>query len=71
MMMWLKACPRCRGDLFLDSDYYGNYVCCIQCGHTLDESRQSVLQQRLLAGSAAARLPEVSAALRTRGEKVA
>ncbi len=37
MMMWFKACPRCRGDLFLDSDYYGPAVSCIQCGHTLQE----------------------------------
>jgi hypothetical protein len=36
-MIWLKSCPRCRGDLFMDSDYYGRFVSCIQCGATLDK----------------------------------
>jgi len=36
-MMWLKACPRCRGDMVMDSDYYGPSVSCIQCGYTLDK----------------------------------
>lgn len=45
-MMWLKACPRCGGDLFMDSDYYGHFVCCIQCGVTLDKSQQTALQRR-------------------------
>ena len=32
-MVWLKACPRCqRGDLKLDSDMYGKFVQCVQCG---------------------------------------
>jgi DNA-directed RNA polymerase subunit M/transcription elongation factor TFIIS len=41
--MWPKACPRCGGDLFLDSDYYGNYVSCIQCGYALERSDRSLL----------------------------
>ena len=53
-MMWLKACPRCRGDLVLDSDYYGNYVSCIQCGASLDKSQQSSFQQRLFVNRPAA-----------------
>jgi hypothetical protein len=31
-MMWLKACPRCLGDLISESDFYGSYVVCLQCG---------------------------------------
>lgn len=32
-MVWLKACPRCqRGGLKLDSDMYGKFVQCVQCG---------------------------------------
>jgi hypothetical protein len=31
-MMWLKGCPRCHGDLVLESDYYGQYATCLQCG---------------------------------------
>jgi hypothetical protein len=31
-MVWLKACPRCLGDLISESDLYGSYVACLQCG---------------------------------------
>ena len=26
------ACPRCGGDLSIESDVYGVYIACIQCG---------------------------------------
>jgi len=45
-MIWMKSCPRCHGDLFLDTDYYGQYVCCIQCGNTLDNAEESRLLQK-------------------------
>jgi hypothetical protein len=35
-MVWLKACPRCHGDLFLDSDHYGMFKMCVQCGYARD-----------------------------------
>ena len=35
-MLMLKACPRCRGDLYVDRDFYGQYKQCIQCGHMED-----------------------------------
>lgn len=44
-MMWLKACPRCRGDLFLDGDAYGQFVSCIQCGHMLDKAQENTLMR--------------------------
>ena len=31
-MFWLKGCPRCSGDLYVDQDQYGPFVTCIQCG---------------------------------------
>ena len=31
-MYFLKQCPRCRGDLITDSDQYGDFVSCLQCG---------------------------------------
>ena len=34
-MFWLKACPRCQGDLYREEDLFGSYVACIQCGHEL------------------------------------
>ena len=43
-MLVLKGCPRCRGDVFYDSDYYGVYKQCIQCGYLedVDTSREQV-----------------------------
>ena len=35
-MVWLKECPRCQGDLFLDQDFYGKFKTCIQCGYMRD-----------------------------------
>jgi hypothetical protein len=35
MKLWLKACPKCAGDLILKQDFDGAYVECIQCGDEL------------------------------------
>jgi len=43
-MMWLKACPRCHGDLTAEEDIYGNYVSCLQCGHVLTEDQETELR---------------------------
>jgi hypothetical protein len=74
--MWLKSCPRCRGDLVLDSDFYGGYVSCIQCGASLNTKAPSPLQQRLLADAPAADtpaadLPETEIGLPATQERVA
>jgi len=45
-MYWLKACPRCRGDLHQESDFYGPYVACIQCGYVLNASEEETLRLR-------------------------
>jgi hypothetical protein len=51
-MFWLKSCPRCKGDLYQDSDVYGIYVACFQCGHYLSMAEEVALRpsspQRLL-----------------------
>ena len=31
-MYFLKQCPRCSGDLTTDSDRYGDFISCLQCG---------------------------------------
>lgn len=31
-MFWLKQCPRCNGDLVAESDHFGSFVSCMQCG---------------------------------------
>ena len=35
-MVYLKACPRCRGDLALTEDSYGRFLECLQCGYLRD-----------------------------------
>jgi len=32
-MFWLKACPRCKGDLYLDVNSRGKDIVCLQCGY--------------------------------------
>lgn len=48
-MMWLRACPRCRGDLHLESDRFGKFVSCLQCGTILNESEEGSLRVLALA----------------------
>lgn len=52
-MLWLKSCPRCRGDMVLESDFYGQYLSCIQCGNVLGER-----QARSVALGRAPRFPK-------------
>ena len=35
-MVWLKGCPKCKGDLYLDQDTYGKFQSCLQCGYIRD-----------------------------------
>ncbi|MBI2847047.1 MAG: hypothetical protein HYX82_04110 [Chloroflexi bacterium] len=35
-VMWLKACPKCKGDMFIDHDAYGYFKECLQCGYLVD-----------------------------------
>ena len=35
-MFWFKRCPRCSGDLFEESDQYGRFITCMQCGFSKD-----------------------------------
>ena len=44
-MLYLKSCPKCRGDLYLDRDAYGAFRQCLQCG---------LIQDLLQAGRAQA-----------------
>ena len=37
MVFWkFKSCPRCGGDVFLDSDHRNWYEQCVQCGYMRD-----------------------------------
>lgn len=31
-MVIFKACPKCRGDMHVNRDFYGDYRECLQCG---------------------------------------
>jgi hypothetical protein len=42
-MYWLKACPRCAGDLREEEDIHGVYVDCIQCGCVLNATDERAL----------------------------
>ena len=39
-LLYLKSCPRCRGDMCSDKDYYGAYKMCLQCGYMIDLDRE-------------------------------
>ena len=32
VMYYFKACNKCEGDLYLESDSYGSFLKCLQCG---------------------------------------
>ena len=36
MALYLKSCNRCGGDMNQNSDFYGEYRLCIQCGNMVD-----------------------------------
>jgi hypothetical protein len=35
-MFYFKACRRCRGDLILENDAFGDFLKCMQCGTMID-----------------------------------
>lgn len=45
-MLLLKACPRCHGDLTMDSDARCSYLYCLQCGHVLSREQERALGVR-------------------------
>ncbi len=42
-MLWLKACPRCHGDVVLERDSRTIYLECVQCGHILSAAQERAL----------------------------
>jgi hypothetical protein len=55
-MFWLKACPRCQGDLHDVQDVGDQYVTCLQCGRILTEEQEKALP-RLPAPAKIRRIP--------------
>ncbi len=48
-MVFLKACPKCRGDLAMASDIYGDFLECLQCGLIKDRAKQTATGARRAA----------------------
>ena len=40
IMMYLRECPKCNGDLNAEEDIHGKYVSCMQCGYLKDVSSE-------------------------------
>ena len=68
MKFWLRACPKCGGDLELQLDLTGAYVQCVQCGLELNPSQERLLRQldRIPAGPPEAVAPVASGSTRDR-----
>lgn len=49
-MYWLKACPRCRGDLRRVRDTGDTYIACLQCGRTLTVAQERALLELARSG---------------------
>ena len=69
-MMWLKGCPRCKGDLFeeagINPEVYGaRFVNCLQCGYSLSPEEEAQLarpRQQALSSTAQRRFLASAAA---------
>ena len=42
-MFWLKACPKCHGDLYTGKDTYGPFISCMQCSRYLTPAEEADL----------------------------
>ena len=47
--LYLKACPRCSGDISTNRDRYGGYRECLQCGYMIDLEESAQVEAVLLA----------------------
>jgi hypothetical protein len=56
-----KNCPRCRGLMLIEDDWYGKFGTCIACGFVHDNERCDPKdieeEERLLAGKQRRRQP--------------
>jgi hypothetical protein len=43
VVIWLKACPRCGGDLFLEREIEGQSIRCLQCSGALTRAQEAAL----------------------------
>ncbi len=56
-----KNCPRCRGLIIVEDDWYGRFGTCISCGYVHDTQRadpkELLEEERLAAGKQRRRQP--------------
>ena len=51
MVMWKpKSCPRCGGDMFIDSDMDGWYEQCLQCSHRYELKKINEFKEPVVTG---------------------
>ncbi|MDP2726427.1 MAG: hypothetical protein Q8P59_02685 [Dehalococcoidia bacterium] len=43
-MLWLKACPKCRGDVYPEKDIFETNLKCLQCGYVLNEAERQRIE---------------------------
>lgn len=49
-MYYFKGCPKCKGDLYEEEDFYGSYFKCLQCGVIIDiETREMGAAKKIAA----------------------
>ncbi len=55
MMWWLKACPKCGGDLVEEWDRSRNFIKCFQCGRELTTAEENRLRWHRQSSSSPSR----------------
>ncbi len=50
-MLLFKSCPRCRGDMYVNRDIYGEYKECLSCGMMADVEPPPARESLLTASS--------------------
>ena len=40
-MIFIKACPKCKGDVEFTFDYFGKSLECLQCSYTVDSKESA------------------------------
>ena len=49
-MLYFGACPRCHGDVKYESDVYGRYLECLQCGFLVNSKTDDMHPRKRVSG---------------------
>ena len=50
-MLYFKSCPRCKGDMYVNHDLYGDYKECLQCGRTEEIEKTDAMTAMMAAAT--------------------